>query len=367
MFKLEIILILLITLVSFMESVPLKLAPVRGCEVFVLADGLGDWHLKYGIIDESLWSRKTILSTYGDTWDVVRAYQGGQSGQFRRWCVNRGVTYGLLTTKCADDGTSSAFLVDSFDRYDLESVASSILQLRPSPFLISGGFSRALFNKNNSAHRTKNIFKQIVNAHNVQSYDPYIEFDSPGSTAYAETCEYPKRKTFGERFSRALTIGISAARSTMNGFFLTVVYTDIDMAAHAGNAGLEREALHRLNDIMTNATKLLEKNCPGKWRLTVVGAHATGGNSTNRHVYHSLPGAPIPLMTNRASNVIFESPLDSIPLFTNADTKQEVVSRHTSVSYHDPHNVRPLTFWDSYVSVLFVVVLVFLVPCICIY
>ena len=384
----------------------------------------------------------TFASVAGDSWRVGAAYQGGRLAGFYRECASRGVPYGLLTTKCADDGTSSAFLVETNDRYDLRGVSDSISRLRPAPFLVSGGFSRTLFEATSrevgtpSPPAPRGIISHVLRAYGVDEHlDPLdrvaegrtvpgaVEFDTLGGSAYGETCEYPPSSSFEERFLRAVRKGVAAARtSTRRSFFLVVVYTPIDTAAHAGNESRFDEAIATLRRSLASAIRETNETCAeGGWRFTVVGSHATGGGSENGtalHGRHSPSGTPVPYYriessptttarrsrTTRRRRRRLVSPVDEVDVFarfrdatTDDDDPREsnddativpgvrwvgLSSRSSNESsderhhggggghrhrhhhrYRDARHGRPLTFWESYLNFLFLFVLLAFVPC----
>ena len=430
--------------------------PLSG-EVFVYVDGLGVRgssrvfrYLAADVGSDADVRRRVVNGTFasvaGDSWRVGAAYQGGRLAGFYRECASRGVPYGLLTTKCADDGTSSAFLVETNDRYDLRGVSDSISRLHPAPFLVSGGFSRTLFEATSREVGTpsppppRGIVSHLLNAYGVDEHldeldrvgegrtvPGAVEFDTLGGSAYGETCEYPPSSSFEERFLRAVRKGVAAARtSTRRSFFLVVVYTPIDTAAHAGNESRFDEAIGTLRRSLASAIRETNETCAeGGWRFTVVGSHATGGGSENGtalHGRHSPSGTPVPYYriesspnaarsrtTRRRRRLV--SPVDEVDVFarfrdatTDDDPRESnddamIVPgvrwvglssrsarsarsslssnessderhhggggghRHHHHRYRDARHGRPLTFWESYLNFLFLFVLLAFVPC----
>jgi hypothetical protein len=249
------------------------------CAVLVFADGLGARHTAleplFSLGDD--WWKGTTVAPAGDASSSVLALRGGCLRPLWRHFVRGRAAYGLVTSKCADDGTSAGFLVTPSDRYDLSSVASSIVSLRPPPFIVSGGFSRSLWEK------SLNV--------------PFVEFDTSGATAYAERCEYPPPATLPERVSRALRLGASAGGS--RGFFLAVVAADVDLASHARNGARVNASLVALRTMLDESAAKLSSTCPGAWRVVVVGSHATGGpdgGAEGQHGHHSPDGTPVPVL-----------------------------------------------------------------------
>lgn len=250
-------------------------APPR-CVVLAFVDGLGDRHADLDALDglaaSPSWWRGHTVPPPGDSSLVVRGLRGGCASPPWTHHAENGAAYGLLTTKCANDGTAAGFLVTSPDRYDLDAVSSAIASLAPAPYLVSGGFSRPLW----SSARTV----------------PFVEFDTSGASAHAERCEYPPADTFRERAARALRLGVKAGGA--RGVFLTVVDADVDMASHAGDAARVNASLAALRDVLEDTADALRRTCVGAWRVVVVGSHATGGAGGD-HRHHSPPGTPVPV------------------------------------------------------------------------
>lgn len=383
------------------------------CELFLHADGLGvrgsSIAFDFPVPDGSSRRLGTFGSFGGDSWSALSSYQGGRPGSFYRWCASRGVEFGVLTTKCVDDGTTSGLLVDVGDRYDLESVCSAISVLRPSPYLLSGGLSRVLFETTSRAVSSpstgppRSALSHLLGAYGVderlrplrasasRSVSSAVEFDTSGSTAFGETCEYPPASTFEERLARALEIPPSRG---LGNFFLAAVYAEVDMASHSGDAARFERALATLRDALASATRAMASGCPGGWRMTVVGSHATGGgreNGTALHRHHSPAGTPVPVFRAESANASFASPLDEVEMFADAlgisraragaaasATTRSFVrwvgregrvvggaaeNRHHGVGYRDPHRRRYVTFWEAYFNVLLIVLVLCFVPC----
>ena len=410
------------------------------CEVFVHADGLGvrgsSRVFRGGLVDDTdvgvvRRANGTFASVAGDSWRVGAAYQGGRLAGFYRECASRGVPFGLLTTKCADDGTSSAFLVETGDRYDLRGTSESIARLRPAPFLVSGGFSRTLFEATSREVGTpsppppRGLVSHLLNAYGVDEHlDPLdrvaesrtvpgvIEFDTLGGSAFGETCEYPPTSSFEERLVRAVRKGVEAARlSPRRSFFLVVVYTPIDAAAHAGNETKFDEAIETLRRSLAAAIRETNETCAGGWRFTVVGSHATGGGSENGtafHGRHSPPGTPVPYyrLEHERPRRRLSSPVDEVDVFArfrdaaverddrtgendgtivpgvrwvgfsssrssrSRSSNETSDARHDGGHHHhgghryrDARRGRPLTFWETYVNFLLLFLLLAFVPC----
>lgn len=249
-------------------------APQR--TALVVVDGLGKRHANFealrGLNDS--WWRGTTVPPSGDSATIALGLRGGCAEPLWQQLARSGAAYGLITSKCADDGTSAGFLVTPQDRYDLPSVAASIALLAPPPFLVSGGFSRSLWLASN------------------ESSANFIEFDSPGSTAYAETCEYTNPKLLPKRVARAARLGIKAGGA--HGLFLTVVNADVDLASHAQDEVRVTDAVGTLRTTLDALADLLADGNSGGWRIVVVGSHATGGD-TGTHGHHSPAGTPVPI------------------------------------------------------------------------
>lgn len=243
------------------------------CVVLAFVDGLGDRHADLDAFGGlASWWRGHTVPPPGDTSAVVRGLRGGCASPLWTHHAENGAAFGLLTTKCANDGTSAGFLVTSPDRYDLDAASSSIASLTPAPFLVSGGFSKPLWSSGRGV--------------------PFVEFDTSGASAYAERCEYPPAHTFRERAARALRLGGKAGGA--RGFFLTIVDADVDMASHAGDPARVNVSLAALRDVLEDTADALQNTCVGAWRVVVVGSHATGG-ADGDHRHHSPPGTPVPV------------------------------------------------------------------------
>ena len=141
-----------------------------------------------------------VAVNHGDTLCVTRCSDIHLTVAFKKRCLTPtpegfaadklsqrfgryGYAYALLTTKCADDGTSSSFVASSSSRYDVDAVSLSATSLSPAPFLLTGGFSRRLWNAT------------------VASGASFVEFESGGRSAYSETCEYPREESLSRRVS----------------------------------------------------------------------------------------------------------------------------------------------------------------------
>ena len=163
------------------------------------------------------------------------------------------------------------------------------------------------------------------------------------------------------------------------------------MASHSGDAARFERALAVLRGALASATRAMASGCPGGWRLTVVGSHATGGgheNGTALHRHHSPAGTPVPVFRAESANASFASPLDEVEMFARAlgisrtgeasGSKRSFVrwvgregrvgggaaeKRHHAGRYRDSRRGRYVTFWDAYFNVLLIVFLLCFVPC----
>ena len=169
-------------------------------------------------------------------------------------------------------------MVSTTDRYDLRGVSESISRLRPSPYLISGGFSRSLFEATSReverpteppplglasrvlrAYGVDDRLEPLDHVAEARAVPEIVEFDSLGASAYGETCEYPSPSSFEERVVRGVRKGIDAARgSPRRSFFLVVSYSGIDLAAHARNATRFDEAIDRLRLALASTVRELD-------------------------------------------------------------------------------------------------------------
>lgn len=331
------------------------------CSLLLYADGLGTRHATLGGIpsDPDAWFSGRVATPAGDSATVVSmlstgcahpmigsvsmSSDGARVKKLWEYHSKRGLAHGLVTSKCADDGSSSGFLVSSKDRYDLTSVASAITSLRPAPFMVSGGFSHSLWR---SA---------------VANSSSYVEFDSEASSAYSELCEYPSRASFPERCSEGLSRGLEAGGK--RGFFLSVMYAGVDMAAHSGSSEDVDDALAVLRRTIDESVGFLSKSCPKDWRMVVVGSHATGGNGTHRH--HSEAGTPVPFYARGFSSgrlSAVESMMDVGRLFAPSLSCVKSTSRHQVFHYRDARDHEPLSMVESVTNLTLFFILLFLLP-----
>jgi hypothetical protein len=250
----------------------------KRCGVLIYADGFGSRHAALDDMRLSVgsWWRGTTIPPAGDSSVCVNGLRGGCSRPLWRHFSDSGASYGLVASKCADDGTAAGFLVTPSDRYDLPSVGRAIAALSPRPYLVSGGFSRSLWRRT------------IGSAH--------VEFDSSGSTAYGETCEYVSPESMAERVGRAVRLGSESGGS--RGFFLVVSDADVDVASHKRRGDLVNRSVGYLRTTMEQTAVALGETCPEAWRLVVVGSHETGGpagGAAGEHGRHSPSGTPVPV------------------------------------------------------------------------
>lgn len=260
--------------------------------LFVL-DGVGEGAAAAGSLPSKSgrWARGSVSTPAGDSSAVASALATGCDGvapgtvsltpsgaaadKISQRFARSGYAFALLTTKCADDGTSSAFVASSADRYDLALVGESATTLSPSPSLITGGFSKSLWN--------------ATAAHGAA----FVEFESEGGSSYSETCEYPK----GESLTRRVSLVMDRLEEEGDRYFLTVVATGVDAAAHAGDASRVASELDAVREAIGAAERRLESG-GGDWKMVVIGSHATGAlsaNGTLSHARHSSPGTLVPL------------------------------------------------------------------------
>ena len=166
-------------------------------------------------------------------------------------------------------------MASASDRYDLRSVGESATTLRPAPVLITGGFSKSLWN--------------ATVAHDAD----FVEFESGGGTAYSETCEYPR----GESLERRVRLAMDRMDANHDKYLLVVVATGFDAAAHSGDAKKVREALTDIRLTLESAERRLESG-GGDWKIVAVGSHDTGGVSPEgalSHARHSPAGTRVPI------------------------------------------------------------------------
>jgi hypothetical protein len=270
--------------------------------VLVVVDGMGAGHAFRGGIPndsdgEARWTRSLVATPAGDSAMVasslstgcdeselrtggVSVFKGGSSAEKLSQLFRRsGGSYGVVTSKCVDDGTSSPFIVSSFDRYDLKTVGFKISTSVPPPKVLSGGFSRNLWNaaaSNGSA---------------------FVEFASRGEKAFAEICEYPAHGSFAPRAVGAVERLLSTSSDL--GFLLVLVFTGVDTASHKGGGAPLDEQLSIIKNTVSEVESPLEAN-GGNWKMVVVGSHDTGGslsNGTLSHARHSAAGTLVPLFT----------------------------------------------------------------------
>ena len=262
----------------------------KQCAVLVFADGVGDRHVNLDAArvfhdaknNTVSWRRGWTVPPPGDASVALRALRGGCARPLWRHFARGGAAYGLLATKCADDGTAAGLLVTPEDRYDLPSVGRAIANLSPAPYLVSGGLSRSLW------RRTVGL--------------PHVEFDSSGSNAYGETCEYVSPATLEERVSRAVRKGLEAGGD--RGFFLAVSDADVDMASHARDGRRVEETVRALFSMATETSETLSRECPESWRVVIVGSHETGGaggGAAGEHGRHSPPDTTVPVFVAGSS------------------------------------------------------------------
>lgn len=275
------------------------------CAVLVYADGLGFGHAAVGGIPSNSWkwSSGGVPTPDGDSSLVTSMLstgcmspppgalsmtpRGRAAYKLSETFSRRGAAYALVSSKCVDDGTASAFTVSWPDRYDLCGVASAISTASPSPFLLSGGFSRSLWTA------------ASVNG------SSYVEFSTPAKSAYAETCEYPPASDFTARSADALRR--AAEKGGVNGFFAVLSFAGVDMASHAGKVEDVVEQLNVLRRTLDETERFLESNC-SRWKMVIVGSHDTGAmsmNGTLSHDHHSVGGTFVPLFARGVSNDAF--------------------------------------------------------------
>jgi hypothetical protein len=263
--------------------------------VLFLLDGVGHGLAERGGLPSSSgrWARGAVSTPEGDTCDissmlatgcdslapgaVSTTRQGVPADKISQSFSRAGYLFGLVTTKCGDDGTSSGFVASWKDRYDLDGVATQIAELKPAPALISGGFSRSLW-KAAASQGAK-----------------FVEFESLGGSAFSETCEYPNSTSFERRATRAMDF----LDSSGGRYLLVFIFTGIDSAAHAGDEARVTKELASARASISSIETHLESG-GGAWKMVVVGSHDTGGVSTNgslSHAHHSKPGTSVPLFS----------------------------------------------------------------------
>lgn len=332
---------LCIGLVYIFLSLPGATATARGaCSVLLYADGVGSGHAAWGDIpaDAWQWNRGDVATPSGDSALVTSmlstgcasAPSGGlsmmKSGRTAVAAVKmserflrRGWPFVLVSSKCVDDGTASAFTVSWPDRYDKIGVASAISSMRPAPFLLSGGFSRSLW---------------TAAAANESAY---VEFDSTAGSAFAETCEYPAATDYPARVRDAL--GRASERGNGKGFFAVLSYAGVDMASHSGK-GLD-EALRVLRTTLKDTEAFLARTCTD-WKLVMVGSHNTGGclaNGTLVHHRHSAGGTRVPVFARGISRRLIENAqtMDDVARLLEPRLRCSVAPRHDTFYYTGTH------------------------------
>ena len=329
-------------LVLVLMSLPVAVGTVAGaCSGLLYADGLGAGHATWGDIpsDAWLWGRGDVATPAGDSALVTSMLSTGcgsptvgglsmmKSGRTQvaaakmsEKFARRGIPYALVSSKCVDDGTASAFTVSWPDRYDMSGVASAISSARPAPFLLSGGFSRSLWTAaaaNGSA---------------------YVEFDSTARSAFAETCEYPGTADYPARVRDALQR--ADERGDGRGFFAILSYAGVDMASHSGK-GLD-EALRVLRVTLKETEVFLSRSC-ADWKLVVVGSHITGGchaNGTLAHRAHSPAGTMVPVFTRGVSARLVgrASTMADVARLLEPSLKCSLAPRHDTFQYQGTHS-----------------------------
>lgn len=274
---------------------------VKNRVVLFVLDGVGEGAAEWGGLpgtsgdEREKWSRGSVTASGTDSSAVVSALATGcdaspegsvsvtpssaPADKISQRFARSGYSFALLTTKCADDGTASAFVASASDRYDLRSVGESAATLHPAPALITGGFSKSLWNASV--------------AHDAN----FVEFESGGGTAYSETCEYPR----GESLERRVRLAMDRMDENHDKYLLVVVATGFDVAAHSGDARKARDALIDIRGALRFAERRLERG-GGDWKIIAVGSHDTGGVSSDgalSHARHS-PGARVPVLVRGA-------------------------------------------------------------------
>jgi hypothetical protein len=338
------------------------------CSVLLYADGVGSGHAAWGDIpaDAWQWARGDVATPAGDSALVTSMLSTGcaspplgglsmmKSGRTSVAAVKmserftrRGWPFALVSSKCVDDGTASAFTVSWADRYDKVGVAAAISSARPAPFLLSGGFSRSLWTaaaENGSA---------------------YVEFDSTGGSAFAETCEYPDVTAFPARAREALAR--AAERGDGDGFFAVLSYAGVDMASHSGK-GLD-EALSVLRTTLKETEAFLARTC-AEWKLVMVGSHNTGGclaNGTLAHHRHSPAGTRVPVFgrgvpTRQVERV---QTMDDVARLLDPTLRCSAAPRHDTFHYSGVHaGGARMTTDEVAVTQVFIIALFLLLICV---
>jgi len=342
--------------------------------VLVYADGLGSGHADVGGIpsDAWRWSRGAVETPPGDSALATSMLSTGCASprvgglsmtpagvaatKLLDKVHRRGGAYALVSSKCVDDGTSSAFTVSWADRYDLEGVASALSTTIPAPVVLSGGFSRSLWTA------------ASVNG------SSYIEFGTAARSPYAETCEYPPGVDFIAR-SRD-TIRRVADRAGAGGFLAILSFAGVDMASHSGKG--VAEALEVLRRTVDETESFLSSNC-ARWKMVVVGSHNTGGmlpNGTLAHDHHSPGGTLVPLFARGISSTAVgnaKTMADVARLFFPS-LRCAVAPRHTQYvggqyigeHYYGSHHsgtVPPNESATVYFFIILVITLACFIPC----
>jgi hypothetical protein len=258
----------------------------------------------------------------------------------------RGRPFALVSSKCVDDGTASAFTVSWPDRYDRAGVASAISSARPAPFLLSGGFSRSLW----TAAATNG--------------SAYVEFDSTAGSPFAETCEYPAVTDFPARVRD--TLQRTSERSDGDGFFAVLSYAGVDMASHSGK-GLD-EALHVLRTTLKETEAFLARTC-AEWKLVMVGSHDTGGclaNGTLAHRRHSPTGTRVPVFARGVSSRLVEQAqtMGDVARLLEPTLRCSLAPRHSTFHYAGVHAGGRMTTEEFAVTQGFIIALFLLLICV---
>jgi hypothetical protein len=356
---------------TWVVYLPLSLGlPTGTCSVLFYADGFGTGHATYGDIpaDAWQWNRGSVSTPDGDSALVTSmlstgcaspvvgglsmmktGHNGVAAAKVSEKFSRRGVPYALVSSKCVDDGTASAFTVSWPDRYDKSGVASAISSTRPAPFLLSGGFSRSMW---------------TAAAANSSGY---IEFDSEAGSAFAETCEYPETSDFPARTRDALKR--VAERGGGVGFFAVLSFAGVDMASHSGK-GLDA-ALRTLRLTLKQTEGFLAKTC-SQWKLVLVGSHDTGGcsaNGTLEHRSHSTPGTLVPLFTRGVSSRLVGGvkSMSDVARLLQPNIRCSLAPRHDTFDYHGAHSGIRMTTSEvaaTHGFVIAIFLLLVFVPCV---
>ena len=266
--------------------------------LFVL-DGAGDGAVSHGGLPSSSgrWVRGSVSTPAGGSSAVVSALATGcdvdadgsslsmtgdgvPADKISQRFGRSGYGFCLLTTKCVDDGTSAGFLVSVADRYDEESVGRAVTLVDPPPTLATGGFSRNLWRAASEASAG------------------FVEFESRGGSAFAETCEYPR----GESLGRRATLALDRLDEESDRWVFVAVSTGVDAAAHSGDSERLSRELREVREALETVERRLERG-GGSWKMLVVGSHDTGepsSNGTLSHGAHAPPGKKVPLFARGA-------------------------------------------------------------------